>query len=321
VAGRTASAVVALANELGLEHRPFALDDPAAVAAHLAGVAVVLNCAGPFARTAGPLAAACLQSRVHYLDITGEISVFEALAARDRDARAAGVTLLPGVGFDVVPTDCLAAHLKRRLPTATRLTLAFQGLGRVSHGTATTLAENLPRGGAVRRDGKIVRVPAAWKTRTIDFGSCPVTVMTIPWGDVATAFHSTGIPNVEVYVAAPRGFRIGARVSRYLGWLLRRPAVRAKVRDFLTGGTRGPSAEERQRGRTHQWGEVEDDAGRRAAARQEGPDGYELTVLAALAAAERVLAGGVATGYQTPATAFGPDFALSLPGVRRIDLP
>src|SRR5204863_6708915 len=129
---------------------------------------------------AGPLAAACLAGRVHYLDITGEIGVFEALAARDREARAAGVTLLPGVGFDVVPSDCLAAHLKRRLPTATRLTLAFQGLGKMSHGTATTLAENLHRGGAVRRGGVITPVPAAWKTRRVDFGRGPVTGLTIP---------------------------------------------------------------------------------------------------------------------------------------------
>jgi short subunit dehydrogenase-like uncharacterized protein len=110
-------------------------------------------------------------------------------------------------------------------------------------------------------------------------------------------------------------------LSRHFGWLLRRRRVRAKVRDFLTGGARGPSADERHRGRSSQWGEVEDDAGGRAAARQEGPEGYELTVHAALAAAERALAGGVATGFQTPAKAFGPDFVLSLPRVRRNDVP
>ena len=161
--------------------------------AGLNDVTAVLNCAGPFSRTARPMADACLRCRVHYIDVTGEIPVFEALAARDREARAAGVMLLPGAGFDVVPSDCLAAHLKRRLPSATRLALGFQPGGGVSCGTAATMmAENLDRGGAIRCGGVLRPVPAAWRTRSIDFGRGPVTAMTIPWGDVSTAYHSTG---------------------------------------------------------------------------------------------------------------------------------
>jgi short subunit dehydrogenase-like uncharacterized protein len=319
LAGRRAAPVAALAGELGLAHRAFALDDPAALDAGLDGVRAVLNCAGPFTHTARPLAAACLRRRVHYLDITGEIDVFESLAAQDRAARDAGVTLLPGSGFDVVPSDCLAAHLKRRLPTATKLTLGFQGLGRVSQGTAATAVANLRRGGAVRRGGKLTRVPAAWKTRTIDFGRGPVRAMTIPWGDVATAYHSTGIPDIEVYIAAPTGMRVFARLSRHFGWALGRPSVQAFLRKHLTGGARGPTAEQRARGRSYLWGEVSDPGSRRAVSRLETPEGYTLTVFAALAAAGRVLAGDAPPGFQTPATAFGPDFVLTLPGVTRTD--
>src|SRR5438067_396726 len=170
LAGRNAPAVAALARELGLEHRTFGLDAPAAVAPSLAGLTAVLNCAGPFARTAGPLAEACLQARVHYLDVTGEIGVFEALAARDPEALVSGVMLLPGVGFDVVPSDCLAVHLKRRLPSATRLALGFHAQTRLSRGTALTVVESWAQTGLIRQDGSLQRVPAAWKVRTIDFG-------------------------------------------------------------------------------------------------------------------------------------------------------
>ena len=187
----------------------------------------VLHCAGPFAHTSRPMADACLRVGTHYLDITGEAAVFEALAARSAEARAAGVMLLPGTGFDVVPSDCLAAHLKRRLPSATRLALGFQSLGRLSRGTATTMAENVHRGGLVREGGVLRRVPTAWKVRAIDFGCGPVKAITIPWGDVSTAYHSTGIPNIEVYMAAPLGRRLAARASRYLGWLLGSRAVQA----------------------------------------------------------------------------------------------
>ncbi len=170
LAGRNAEAVTTLASQLGLEQRIFTLEDTAATRAGLEGVTAVLHCAGPFAHTARPMVDACLEARVHYLDITGEISVFEMAAARDTEAMAAGVLLLPGAGFDVVPSDCLALHLHRRLPTATHLALGFHGIGRFSRGTATTIVENLHGGGVIRRGGVLTNVPSAWRTRDIDFG-------------------------------------------------------------------------------------------------------------------------------------------------------
>jgi short subunit dehydrogenase-like uncharacterized protein len=316
LAGRTPETVAALAGELGLEHRAFVLDSPKAVAEGLRGVDAVLNCAGPFTRTARPLTDACLRAGAHYLDITGEVLVLEAQAGRNAEARAARVVLLPGVGFDVVPTDCLAAHLKRRLPTATRSS------GRLSRGTALTALEGIADGGRVRKGGVLTPVPAAGKTRAVDFGDGrPEKAILIPWGDVATAYHSTGIGDIEVYMAARRALRVAARLTRYVGWLLRRPAVQAWLGRRIRAGPPGPTEAERRANRCQIWGAVADPAGRTAVARQETPDGYDLTVDAALAAVSRVRAGAVGPGYHTPATAFGPDFVLKLPGVTRTDEP
>jgi short subunit dehydrogenase-like uncharacterized protein len=319
LAGRNAAAVAAAAARLGLEHRVFGLDKPEEVRAGLAGMTAVLHCAGPFAHTAGPMVDACLEARVHYLDITGEIGVFEMLAARDSEAMAAEVLLLPGAGFDVVPSDCLAGHLKRRLPSATRLTLAFQAPGRLSRGTATTVVENLPRGGAVRQDGELVRVPPAWRTREIDFGQGPVSAVTIPWGDLATAYRSTGIGDIEVYMAVSRWRRRLMRAGRLLGGLLGAAWVQGLLKNRIRAGPPGPSDEERARGQTLLWGEVTDGAGKRAVSRLRGPEGYTFTVRAALAAVTRVLEGDAPSGYQTPSLAYGPDFVLELPGVERLD--
>ena len=305
--------------ELGLEQRVFPLDSAAAISAGIRGVHTLLHCAGPFSETSRPMADACLQNGTHYLDITGEARVFEALAARDAEAKAAGVVLLPGVGFDVVPTDCLAAHLKRRLPTATRLALGFQGAAHMSRGTSLTVLESLPKGGMVRDRGILKRVPAAWKTRVIDFGAGPVKAITIPWGDVATAFHSTGIANIEFYMAAPWGTRVLARVSRCFGWLLGASLVQTWLRKRIKAGPPGPTEAERRTGRCLVWGEASDDAGRKAVTRLQTPDGYDLTVQTSLAVVARVLAGTVAPGFQTPALAFGPDFILEVAGVARSD--
>jgi short subunit dehydrogenase-like uncharacterized protein len=321
LAGRNAAALAALAGELGLDYRVVALDDPAGLDNLLDGVTAVLHCAGPFVFTSQPMADACLRNGVHYLDITGEIGVYEALAARDAAAKTAGVMLLPGVGFDIVPSDCLAAHLKRRLPSATRLTLGLRALGGVSQGTALTGLEAMARGegGMVRRGGKLTPVPAAWKTRAIDFGRGPRSAVTIPWGDVAAAWYSTGIPNIEVYMAFPESMITAMKLSRYLGWAFRLPGVTELARSRIRSGAPGPDEQARQQGRSLLWGRVEDDAGNDAETRMQTPEGYTLTVLASLLIVGKVLAGAVKPGFQTPSLAFGPDLVLEIVGVERRD--
>ncbi len=320
LAGRGAAEVCALAEELQLERRLFVLDEPARVDDAVWGMSLVLHCAGPFSRTARPMAEACLRTRTHYLDITGEVGVFEELAARDAEARAATVMLLPGCGFEVVPSDCLAVHLKARLPGARRLALAYATSGGVSRGTATTAIEGLGRAGLVRRGGVLTPVPSAWKTRRIDFGDGPRAAITLPLGDLTTAWHSTGIPDVETYFAAPPEVRALAVAARYAGPLLGSDTVRRHLTARVRAGAPGPSAEERRRGRGVVWGEVEDDGGRRATSRLATPDGYTFTAHAALAVVERVLAGQAPAGFQTPGKVYGPDFVLGIEGVTRTDL-
>jgi short subunit dehydrogenase-like uncharacterized protein len=320
LAGRNRDAVAALASSLGYQHRAFALDDTSALDAAVAEAAVVLNCAGPFARTARPIVDACLRAGKHYLDITGEAAVFEALARRDAQAQAAGIMLLPGAGFDVVPSDCLAAHLKRRLPGARHLTLAFRVVSRTSWGTATTMVENVHHGGLVRRDGKLVSVPAAHKTRVIDFGRGPVEAVALPWGDVATAFYSTGIPNIEVYTVFSPAMRGLLKISRRMGGLLASAPVQRLLKALIRLQPPGPSDAERARGLSLLWGEVIDDSGARCVSRMRAPEGYTLTAMTALALVERALAGDAPPGFQTPAKAYGPDFILQFPGVVREDV-
>ena len=271
LAGRDAARLEPLAKRLGVAYRACALEDAPALERMLRDVPVVLHCAGPYKFTSKPMADACLRAGAHYLDITGEIPVFEALAARDAEAKARKVMLLPAVGFDVVPTDCLAVHLKRRLPSATRLAPAFHSVGRAGlpPGTQRTMIELLPFGDRVRRGGELVVPGRAVKTRTIDFGQGPLEAMRMTWGDVFTAYYSTGIPDIEVYMVLPAAMR------RQLGLLKTlRPLFRfAPLRALLKRGVRpGPSAEARAQTVTHVWGEVADEQGRSAVSRLHGPE-------------------------------------------------
>lgn len=322
LAGRDAAALRRQSVELGgeLEHRVAALDEDRALDRMLTGVEVVLHCAGPFSRTSRPMADACLRAGAHYLDITGEIPVFESLAVRDAEARAAGVMLLPGVGFDVVPTDCLAVHLAQRLRGSTHLILAFHSVGGVSRGTRTTIVENVSGGSMVRRDGVLVPVSLGRGARHIDFGRGARLSVSHPWGDLSTAYRSTGIPNIEVYRAASSAeLRLLRSAGVLLPLLATRPA-RQLLRWVVRRGSAGPDERARRRGFSLFWGETTRSDGSRASARLHAPEAYTLTARTAIACAERALRGEVLTGFATPAMAYGADLVLSVEGVRREDV-
>lgn len=314
LAGRHPGKVGALAAELGLDHVVFDLLGPAYVEKAVAGFDAVVHCAGPFIETYKPMLEGCLAAGTHYLDITGEIAVFEGCARRDDAAKAAGVVVLPGVGFDVVPSDCLAATLKAALPTATSLELAFGGGAGFSRGTARTMVSGLGQGGAIRRGGKIVRVPMAWRARQVPFADKPRLVMSIPWGDVSTAFHSTGIPDIVVSTATPPRTVRMLKLARVITPLLGLAPVKAWALRRVDATVTGPTAAQRETARMQLWGLATDPQGRRAEATLETPEGYALTAATAVECLVRLLAGGVPAGFQTPSRAFGADFITQMPG-------
>jgi len=320
LAGRSAGAVQALARELGCESRVFGLDDPAALAAGLSGCRVVLHCAGPFSATAAPMMAACVAARAHYTDITGEIEVFELGFRNDEAARRAGIVICPGVGFDVVPTDCVALTLKEALPDAASLALGFDSKGGLSRGTASTSVEGLGHGSRVREGGRLVRIPLGSRARRIDFGAGEKLATAIPWGDVSTAYRTTGIPDIEVYVpVSPRALANLRRLGR-LGWLLRRKPVQALLKWRIRKGAPGPTAAQRERSPVFVWGEAKNASGRKVTARVRVPNGYTLTTDAALAIARRLLESGAAPGFTTPARLMGAGFVSTLPGAGPVAL-
>jgi short subunit dehydrogenase-like uncharacterized protein len=310
VAGRNGTKTRGLGVELDVDSRVF----PAAQAGeNLDGVDVVLNCAGPFVETYEPLVEACLETGTHYLDITGELTVFEDLAERDREAEQAGVCLLPGAGFDVVPTDCLAGHLHERLPEATHLRLGFEAHTNVSGGTLASAIEHAGGGGKTRRDGRIEDVPLAADSRTVDFGAGPRNAIAVPWGDISTAYYTTGIPNIDVYMAIPSHLEPAVRASNYAGGLLQVGPVKQGLKTLARTFVSGPSERTREREQVFVWGEAESDE-ETVTSRLVTPETYALTVDAATSAAAR-LDEDPPTGYQTPASAFGPNFVLGLDGV------
>ena len=252
------------------------LSDPAALHAALKGIDVVAHCAGPFSSTSEPMVDACLAAGTHYLDITGEIDVFEAVLARDDEARARGVVLLPGAGFDVVPSDCLAAMLARALPGAVRLELALRASGGVSPGTAKTAMESLGTAARARVDGVIGPVPPDRRRRQVEFADGRSTAHAIAWGDVATAYRSTGIGDIVVFAALPPSIAPVMALAQAAGGATRNRMVQGMLKRVV-GRLPGPSAETRAKTQGQLWGQVTDAAGKSLTGTVTTLDPYDLT--------------------------------------------
>ncbi|MES2258072.1 MAG: saccharopine dehydrogenase NADP-binding domain-containing protein [Pseudomonadota bacterium] len=297
VAGRNAAQVAALADQLGVPFRVFALDDPAAIRTSLAGVTAVLNCAGPFASTARPLMEACIACGVHYLDITAEYKVYALAESWSGRAVAAGVMLLPGVGWDVVPSDCLALYVAAKVDQPQRLRIALQVANSMSRGSVSSVGEILDVGLLVRTDGAIVAKPDA-APAPFDFGAGPVDSAPLSFGDLVTAWKSTGIPNIAMFVNIKENI----------------------LPEGVAAMPEGPSLEERVANRASAVAEVTGIDGTVVRARIDTVNGYSYTPLAAVEALRLLVAGQFKPGFQTPATVFGAGFAVSIADTRIIDM-
>jgi short subunit dehydrogenase-like uncharacterized protein len=282
---------------------------------------VVIHCGGPFRHTAETMAQACLATNTHYTDITGEYQVFESLPALDSKAKERNVTVMPGTGFDVVPSDCLALHLKNRLPSATHLQLAFtMSKGGLSRGTSKSMTEGLGYGGLIRKDGKLAYCALGSKVQVIDFGAFKTKTLCIPWGDISTAWRSTGIPNIEVYTGATDAMIANAKRSNYFNWLLRMRWIKNYMLKQIDKKPAGPSDEKRESGRSFLWGKVWDATGKECVSRIETLSGYTLTAHTSVLIAEKIMAGNFKAGYQTPSMAYGSELIMEVLTTKRVDL-
>lgn len=319
LAGRNEQKTKSMAEELGFDWRAFELGEAAKLAAALEEVDVVLHVAGPFAHTYEAMSSACLAAKTHYLDVTGEIDVFEGLAARDAAAKQAGITLLPGCGFDVVPSDCLAAHVATLQPDAVSLDILVSGLGKTSRGTAKTAVESIGAAKRARRGGRIVDLDRP-EQKTFDLGHRQVEGISVSWGDVSTAFHSTGVPDITVFFEATDQLKKMANMSGLMRRLLATGPAQAFLKRQIDKRPPGPSETQREKSHAEILAVGRGEKGEEVKSLLKTPDGYTLTAMTALAIAERVEAGKTEPGFHTPSQLFSPDFILQFDGCERKDL-
>ncbi|WP_240033973.1 saccharopine dehydrogenase family protein [Planococcus salinus] len=318
LAGRNPDKLKPLGEELQLETRVFPVGPAAAES--LSDIALVLHCAGPFQKTSAPMIRACLEAGADYLDITGEISVFEHSFAQNAAAKEADITVCSGVGFDVIPTDCTALKLKELMPDAESLSLGFDSNSGISPGTFKTMIEGMGSGSAERRDGQIIPVPLGSQRRMIDFGRGTRSSIGIPWGDVSTAFYTTGIPNISAWIPMKKSRILGARIFSRTGSILTLPFVQKTLKNWVERRVSGPDETLRAGAPAYIWGEAVNAEGVVQTVRIQTANVYDVTVYGALKAASRLLDGDFPSGSFTPAALFGAELIEQLPGSGKFEV-
>jgi short subunit dehydrogenase-like uncharacterized protein len=319
LSGRDEQKLKIQSQKTGYPYKAVDLNKHQALVDLLTGSQVLINAAGPFKHTATQMIEACIEAKTHYMDINGDISVFELIKTYDYKAKFAGIMLLPGTGFDVVPTDCLALKLKQKMPKAIHLKIAFANInGGISHGTATTVASRLGEKAVYRKNGKLTPIALGKKGIWVDFGEKKLFVMSIPWGDISTAFVSTGIPNIESYMAVkPFIFHL-LKFQFMVNWALRTPLLRSLIQKNIDAKPAGQNKMERDQGYTLVWAQIMDIEGKIDTLKIRTPNAYSLTATATLRIAEKILNGDFKAGYQTPAKAYGENLIFEIEGVKEL---
>ena len=319
LAGRSADKLVPLATRLGLDHLVVDLEDVDTLAKTVADFDLVFHAAGPFIATSHPMVRACLKGGTNYVDITGELSVLEQTLSYDQQAQQQGIVLISGIGFGVIPTDCMAKYVADRVSNATDLTLAVATTSSPSAGTLKTILEQIPTGTLVRRNGQLVRHAPREGARRIRFVDREHTVLPTTWGDLVTAYRTTGIPNITTYMAFPKRF---APLMPWAGPLsqnlLAIGAVRRLLQKWVEKTVRGPDEHTRQTAHSYVWARAANEKGDEAQAWLETVEAYHFTAVAGVRSVEKIFAERPRGGL-TPALAFGADFVLEIHGTKRYD--
>jgi len=315
LAGRNAEKTKSVAEELGLEWRTFDLNEQSNIVKNLSGIDAVVHCAGPFSSTSQPMLEACLAAKTHYFDITGELAVFEFAhsGAINQQAIDANVMVCPGIGFDVIPTDCIAKALSEAMPDATHLALGFAGSMALSPGTAKSMVESMAQGTKARRNGVIQNVKLATKDIDYDNGKGPRQSMTVSWGDVSTAFYTTGIKNIDVYWPASNRIIRQSKIASYLRPIFKLNAVQNFLKARVDKSVTGPDENKRAKAKVAVWGEARNAKGEVKTAYVKTQNGYDVTATGPIAIIKHLLANEVSNGSITPSILMGKDFVSKLP--------
>jgi short subunit dehydrogenase-like uncharacterized protein len=220
--------------------------------------------------------------------------VFRALYDLDERARQAGITIMPGAGFGVIATNCLARYVSDAvggaavLEVATRAAVAQQGPG-----VAATRQQNMPYGGWIRQAGHLQPCPLGSGIITITLPDGPCLIMPLPTGDLEAAFQATGAADITAYGAVPGD-----------------PASGPKASD--------PPADQHPAYQSFGWARATGPDGATTQAWLQTGESYAFTGTASIRAVEETLARSQ-PGAFSPAAAFGADFVLTIPGTSRTD--
>jgi short subunit dehydrogenase-like uncharacterized protein len=323
IAGRNIEKLKILSEKFGYEERAFSLSEN--FTDKFDDIYLVLNCAGPFSKTAKPIVDACILTGTHYLDITAEIDVFEMIKQRNVEAVDKDVLLLPGIGFDVIPTDCMAKFLSEKLDNAVSLEIGIYFDHGISKGTQYTNVERLKLGGAIRKDGEIVKTKLLGRSKVLTFYDIDGRkfenlTYQIPWGDISTSYTTTSIPNIEVYLNYPKKIVRLAKISHYFKWLFKFGFIENIMKKMMVRIMKPVEMDKVDEGHLNLRATARNNNGEELSISLNTINSYKFTAISSIFMIKKVLDGDFRSGYYTPAGLYGSNLITEIDPISEIKL-
>lgn len=291
ISGRNPTKLETLRKNLNVSSIALSLESSEHLDTVLSRFDIVINCAGPFHRTAEPLMTAAIRTKTHYLDISAELDSYKIAEELCQEAMNSNVLLMPGCGGSVAMIGCLTAFAKTTLPEPISVKAALHVSGAMSKGSAVSASENLSPTLYIRKAGKLIE-GGNTSSRQFDFGFSVLDCFSVTLPDVMTLWRDTKASDISTYVhVSGNAFPAGD----------------------LNSLNEGPTQQERDSNRYHASVKLADTHGTKVTAVLETINGYSFTPLAAALAAKNVAEGKFEPGFRTTAELWGHEFILQIP--------
>jgi len=321
LAGRAQEKLVPFAKRLGLDWVVFDLQDEQRLKGIIQNFTLVFNAAGPFTHTCEPMVRACLDTKTNCVDIAGELTVLEHILSLDQQARRKDIVLIPGLGFDVIATDCMARYVAEKINDPTQLEIATVTsiTSKPSPGTIRSILDIVSKGTIARRQRQLVKIPVGLGEKRIRFIDQERTVLPVTLGDLVTAYRTTGIPDITTFVGfSEREATLYKRTQPLYRRLFSFAPLRRLVQKQTSKLARGPDEHMRRTNRSQVWVCARNKKGVERHAWLETIEAYQFTAVAGVLCVEKLLINDF-HGALTPGLAFGADLVLNIPGSTRVD--
>ena len=318
IAGRSPEKIKPLAEQYDLPYSILDLHDINALSEKVADFKLISNFAGPFPLTARPIAEACLENGINYIDVSGDLNTIQYIFDLNEKARAKSIVMIPAAGFITYATECLAHYIAEQIDETKFIELGVYIIGGTSRGTAISTVDSIKDGCLIRKDHQLIPVKFGKDTKKIPFPDGRKPAWAVPLAELLTVHKALTIPDIKVFNVMPHFLHLLRLIAPLIQKTMKIEVFKRIAKKIAAKQPEGPTREQNLNTKSYLWARAGDKIGNEKQAWLETPEAYYFTALLNIRFAEVIL-GSDLKGSITPSEAFGKDLIFDFEKVKIMD--